>query len=314
VRHLFKGAADPSAPLTIPERVAMTTDVVTGGILNLMRQALVARSLGANVIMATESGRDTYGPRWGLEKLPFIRWSQRCADDVTIIPDIYTYLIPEVEGFVIAYQQNPILLRNDFDHARDRLQLWTDSPFLVEECRKTYPGKAARIVPNIIDNKAFPFVPQSRRRKGELIAFPRKGPEFIQSVYDAYRSEGGSYWQLEEINGLPFHEFAARLRSPQAFLASSDIEGCALPPLEAMAAGIAVLGKDARGGNFYMRDGETALVANEAAEAANALKLLERDELREELTLRAREVAQRWFPENEPSAFWRNLLAERPWA
>jgi glycosyltransferase involved in cell wall biosynthesis len=116
------------------------------------------------------------------------------------------------------------------------------------------------------------------------------------------------------VHGLSFADLAARFQTPQAFLASADVEGCALPPLEAMAAGIVVVGKDAQGANFYMRHGETALVANDAAHAAEALRAIEVDQAREELSRRAYAVARNWFPEGEPTAFWKRFLAESPWA
>ncbi len=295
-------------------RMGMNSEVVSGGTLNIMRHARIARALGADAVLATESGRDTYGPVRGIAGLPYIAWSQRRPEDVCIVPDIYTHQIPLIRGFAIAYLQSPRWVRNDFDHTLTGVALWTDSPFMFEVCRKTYPGKTPSMVPNVIDEQAFPFIPQSHRRKGELIAFPRKGREFIHEVYRRYVANGGSYWRLELVDGLPFHKFAARLHTPQAFLASADVEGCALPPLEAMAAGIVVVGKDARGANFYMRHGETALVTNDISRAAEALAMIEQEEVRDNLSRRAYSTAQTWFPGGEPTAFWKRFLSERPWA
>jgi hypothetical protein len=299
----------PARRLLPAPRVGMSTDNVSGGTLNIMRHALVARSVGADAVLATQSGRDTYGERRIVGSVPFIAWSDRRPDDVCILPDIYTRFIPNVEGRVIAYLQSPRWVQNDFDHMDERVELWTDSPYMLEVCRKTYPGKTQSMVPNVIDDQAFPFIPQASRRKGELIAFPRKGSEFIAQVYQRYKSKGGSYWRLELVDGLPFRDFAQRLHTPQAFLASADVEGCALPPLEAMAAGIIVVGKDAQGANFYMLHRETALVANDVEQAADALIAVERDEAREELSRRAYAYAQSYFPENEPTIFWKRFLA-----
>jgi len=304
----------PARRLLPKPRMGMSSDVVSGGTLNIMRHARIARALGANAVLATESGRDTYGPSRALAGLPYIAWLQRRPEDVCIVPDIYTHQIPLINGFAVAYLQSPSWVRNDFDHRLDRVALWTDSPFMFELCRKIYPGKTASMVPNVIDDQAFPFIPQSRRRKGELIAFPRKGRDFIHEVFRRYVANGGSYWRLQLLDGLPFHRFAARLQTPQAFLASAEVEGCALPPLEAMAAGIVVVGKDARGANFYMKHRETALVANDPDPAAEALAAIEADELREELSRGGYTAAKTWFPENEPTAFWKRFLAERPWA
>jgi hypothetical protein len=294
-------------------KLRMCTNVVSGGTLNIVRHAQMAGCLGVNAVLATRTGRNTYGAPRGVDGIPFIAWSQRRPEDVCIVPDIYTAQISSVKGFAVAYLQSPVQVRNDFDYAQDRVALWTDSPFMLELCRKVYPAKTATMVPNVIDNQAFPFIPQSKRRKGELVAFPRKGESFIHEAYREYQANGGSYWKLALVHGLTFPQFAARMRTPQAFLASGDIEGCALPPMESMAAGIAVVGRDAGGANFYMRHRETALVANDPVQAAQALSALEDDQLREHLVRGGYEVAKAWFPEVEPTAFWKRLLAEQPW-
>src|SRR5260370_41991015 len=170
---------------------------------------------------------------------------------------------------------------------------------MFELCRKISPGKTGSMVPSLIEDQAFPFTPQSRRRKGELIAFPRKGRDFIHEVFRRYVANGGSYWRLQLLDGLPFHRFAARLQTPQAFLASAEVEGCALPPLEAMAAGIVVVGKDARGANFYMKHRETALVANDPHPAPEALAAIEADEHPEELPPHVYTAAKTLVPEKE---------------
>ncbi|MGC8715160.1 MAG: hypothetical protein ACP5RH_22480 [Leptodesmis sp.] len=118
---------------------------------------------------------------------------------------------------------------------------------MQEICHATYPGKEAKIVPNIIDRDEFPFIPQSKREPGLVFAFPRKGPEFIAATQEWYRKLGGTYWRFELIDGLSIHELARQFRRPQVFLASAEVEGCALPPQESMASGIVVVGKTARG-------------------------------------------------------------------
>ena len=282
--------------------------------MNIMRHCALARSLGADAFMATESGRDTYGSIPGIPQLPFVAWSSRRTDDVCIVPDIYTSLIDEIPGWVVAYEQNPLWIRNDFDHRRDRVVVWTDSPRMLDLCRRHFPGKDIPIVPNIVDHETFRFVPQSERRRGELIAFPRKGPEFIRDAFAAYRAAGGAYWSLELVDGLTLGELGVRFRTPQAFLASADFEGCALPPQEAMASGIAVVGKDANGANFCMRHDETALVADTPEGVARALVELEDDLLRDRLSRAGSRYIQRYSPGQAPTEFWREAIASPRWS
>lgn len=291
----------------------MRVHTVFGGTLNLMRHCALAREAGFDACLATVSGRDTYGERRGpvgWQMPPTVAWRSRRVADVCVIPDFLSRLVSTVRGPVIAYQQVPLHTRADFDHTRSDLQIWTDSPLMEEHCRALYPGKPIRIVPNIVDSRAFPFRPQSERQSGELVAFPRKGPEFIDATFAAYQRKGGSFWQLHKVDGLDFRSFVDRMQTPQAFLASAVFEGCALPPQECMSAGIAVIGRDARGANFCMQHERTALVANDPESAAEALLRAEDHELRDAMTRRAAEQISEFFPEGRPKQFWQEVLAE----
>lgn len=285
----------------------MKVDQVFGGTLNIMRHCQVARSCGADAFLATMNGEDSYGEK-GIPGLPFMRWQDRRHDDVCIVPDLSTQLISEIHGPAIAYLQSPIFVKNNFDFRDERVSLWTDSPFMLEICQAIYPGKEIHIVPNIIDNNEFPFIPQSEREPGLLFAFPRKGPDYIDQTEKLYREMGGQYWKIERISGLSIHELAKAFRRPQAFLASADVEGCALPPQESMASGIVVVGKNAKGANFCMDHRETAMVANTPEEAARCLFEIENSELRDSLTQNAYRAIKRYFPTEEPADFWRETI------
>jgi glycosyltransferase involved in cell wall biosynthesis len=285
-----------------------TITTIFGGALNIMRHGAIAKGLGVDVRLATPNGKDTYGSIYGIPRLQFTSWKDSRASDLCLVPDIFTYLIPKLNGTVIAYQQSPRFIRNDFDHRASNVRVWTDSPEMLRLCNAAFPGIDIPIVPNIIDDSAFAFVSQAKRTRGELIAFPRKGPDFIENTMTAYERLGGQYWKLQLVDGLSFGALVERFRTPQAFLASAELEGCALPPQEAMASGIAVVGRNANGANFCMVDGETSLVANTPEEAARALIRLEDDVLREQLTTTAYHRISRWFPRNEPSEFWTEVL------
>jgi hypothetical protein len=292
-----------------PRAEAFRAESVFGGILNLLRHCALARKLGADAVLATESGANPYDEHNGVGGLPAIAWEERRSGDVCVLPDVLTWLAPTVDGPVVAYMQHPQQIHADFDHRRADVFLWTDSAPMLVRCRALFPDKPVSLVPNIVDPAAFPFVPQAEREPGELVAFPRKGASFIDETLERYRARGGRHWRLERLAGLPFAEFARRMRRPQAFLASADEEGCALPPQECMAAGVTVVGKDAGGANFCMRDGETALVAATPDAAAEALLRAEDPALRERLAVAARDYIGRFFPDAEPARFWRAFLA-----
>lgn len=285
-----------------------------GGTLNIIRHCAVARRAGVDAVLATVSGRDTYGPRLGTgwsDDVPTTRWRDRRPDDFVVLPDFASFLADEVAGPCAVYQQNPIQIRANFDSRRADRHLWTDSPLMERLCRAAFPTKEIVLVPNVVDDAAFPFVPQSQRVAGELLAFPRKGPEFIEQTMAAYRAAGGSYWRVRTLNGLPFRELAQRFATPQAFLASADVEGCALPPQESMAAGVVVVGRTAQGANFCMVDGETALVGETPEAAAAALRAAEDAALRDRIARQAHERIARFFPRNEPLAYWQRFATGR---
>ncbi len=282
---------------------------VFGGTLNIMRHCQVARNQGADAVMATISGRDTYG-EWGLPGLPYIRWADRRPDDICIIPDFVSHLADDVIGKVIVYLQVPIHTRADFNYQDQRVSLWTDSPYMLEICRATYPGKEIQIVPNIIDCNKFSFIPQSQREPGLIFAFPRKGPEFIAETKEWYQKLGGTYWRIELIDGLSIHELAKEFRRPQVFLASAEVEGCALPPQESMASGIVVVGKTARGANFCMEHGKTAMIAESPEQAAKCLLELEDETLRDTISRNAYDYISRYFFDGEPAQFWQETISQ----
>jgi glycosyltransferase involved in cell wall biosynthesis len=279
-----------------------------GGIMNLVRHGRVARAQGAEAVLATESGRDGHGRSWFRHDLPCIPWDERRPGDACVVPDLYSDRAAAVAGPCIVYLQTPLRLERNFDHLRPGVRLWTDSPFMLERCRAVFPGTEIAMVPNVVDEEAFPFIPQGRRRDGMIIFFPRKGEDFGRAVFDAYRRGGGRYWKPRTVDRMRFDRMSRLFRKPQAFFASAEVEGCALPPQESMAAGIVVVGRDARGANFCMEHGETAMVANGVEEAVGCLRALEDPALRQRLAERAYEQISRFFPRNEPAAFWRGVL------
>lgn len=284
------------------------TAVAWGGTLNNMRHAAIAKSLGVDARLVSPSGRDTYGD-FNVVDLPFVRWADRRDDDVVLVPDFCSELADDVRGPTIVYLQVPIQLRRDFDYMAPRVTLWTDSPHMLGLCNKVFPGKAIPIVPNVVDDRSFPFIAQSEREPGLILAFPRKGPDYIKATQAHYAALGGKYWRFELIDGIPLKELAGRMRRPQAFLASADIEGCALPPQESMACGMIVVGKSASGANFAMEHRKTAMVAETPEAAAASLRELEDEVLRDSISKNAHAFISRYFPTGEPRTLWRETLS-----
>lgn len=282
-------------------------DQVKGGALNIMRHCSLVRSMGVDAALVTPSGKNTYG-HFNIVDVPYLPWSAIRQDDLCVIPEIASELADRLTGPVIVYLQAPHVVFNNFDYMSPRVSLWTDSPFMVEVCTALLPGKEIPIVPNIVASKTFPYRPQSDREP-VVLAFPRKGPEFIRATQDEYARLGGHHFRFELIHGISLFELAKLMQRPQVFLASADVEGCALPPQESMACGMVVVGKTARGANFAMEHRKTAMVAETPQAAAQSLLELEDAALRETVSRNGYEFISRYFPENEPAAHWRKTLA-----
>lgn len=279
-----------------------------GGIMNIVRFGELLAKLEEDVVLATFTGKDAHGKKWFKHDLPVINWQDRKDDDICVIADMYSGEADQVKGPCILYMQTPLQLHKNFDYMRKDLQIWTDSPYMLEKCKEHYPGKDIPIVPNIVDNNAFPFKPQSERIKGRIIVFPRKGDDFIKEVFKKYKKAGGKYWKPERLHKLPFDQLAKKFNEAQAFFASADVEGCALPPQESMAAGVIVIGKNATGANFSMQDNKTALVCNTVAETVDNLFKAEDEVLRTRIASEAYEFISRYFPEAEPTTFLTKII------
>lgn len=307
-RRVFNDRTDPLFRRLFGTDVyrMMTELEVPGGVLNIMRHCGIALHAGAEATLATRTGRNTYGSH-APRDLPYIPWSARKPDDVVILPDYFSRVFREVQGRAVVYEQMPAFVRNDFDYMNPRVSIWTDSPFMVDICERKLPGKAAEIVPNVIDGQKFPFVPQSERQP-IVFAFPRKNPEFIDETERLYKADGGTHFRFERISGLSIHELAQAFRRPQVFLASAEMEGCALPPQESMASGLVVVGRTAKGANYAMEHEKTALVAETPAEAARCLKQAESFALRDAISRAAHTYISRFFADQEPLRFWQNNL------
>jgi hypothetical protein len=284
------------------------TGAAHGGTLNIMRHALVARDAGFDAWIATPSGRDTYGVL-AIPGSRYMRYADRKPEDLIMIPDNVSFLTDEIQGPAIVYEQAPHFVRTDFDFRRPNVEIWTDSPFMLDVCQRTFPGKQVDIVPNVVDDRMFPFVPQERRKRGLLFAFPRKGPEFIDAAERIYQERGGKYFRFERVDGLGIHELAIRFREPQVFLASAESEGCALPPQEAMASGIVVVGRSAKGANFSMKHRETAMVAETPEAAVDALFELEDISLCKSIADNGYAFIRHCFWNAEPADLWRKVHA-----
>jgi glycosyltransferase involved in cell wall biosynthesis len=156
---------------------------------------------------------------------------------------------------------------------------------------------SCRVVTNGIDLAAFSPAPQQRIPL-RVLCFNRRN---IQDARDAIQllppsvRQSATFVELE--NRYTQQQVIDFYRSADIFMAIGYPEGFALPPLEAMACGCAVVGFTGGGASEFMLDGETALIAadGDAQELARCLERVLTDaELREKLRSAGTARAQRY--------------------
>ena len=142
------------------------------------------------------------------------------------------------------------------------------------------------VVTNGIDLDIF-HAPQQKKTGCEIVALNRRNiadaREALERLSDSLKMKV-EFTILE--NKYTQAEIAEYFRKADIFLSVGYPEGFALPPLEAMASGCAVVGFTGGGGGEHMIDGETALVASNGntEELASCLEsILENPSLKEKI-------------------------------
>jgi GT2 family glycosyltransferase len=167
--------------------------------------------------------------------------------------------------------------------------------------RLTEMGLDAALVPPGLDGDTFRPLRDVKRRDDMLLAIGRTNPlKNLPLTVDAWRALGSGRPELCLFGVEPElgAEYGARyverptdegvnelLNEATVFLQTSTHEGFALPPLEAMATGGAVVCTDAHGNRDFCVDGVNCLMPEPTVEAVSAAiaRLLADPELRERL-------------------------------
>jgi GT2 family glycosyltransferase/glycosyltransferase involved in cell wall biosynthesis len=145
-------------------------------------------------------------------------------------------------------------------------------------------GREASLIPPGIDLESFRPLPEVKRRDDVVLAIGRSNPiKNLPLTIDAWRAldprpelwmfgvepevgPAGARYVVQpsdaQVNGL-FNEATV-------FVQTSTHEGFCLPPLEAMAAGAAVVCTDAHGNRDFCRDGDNCLMVEPRAASVSA--------------------------------------------
>lgn len=226
---------------------------------------------------------------WWMTALPVFRASVTHGIPVYFVQDIETSYYPDHE------QARHAVL----DSYRPEFRYMTISTWNRERLREL--GLDAELIPPGIDLDTFRPRPEVARREDMVLALGRSNPlKNLPLTLDAWRALAeprpelclfGIEPELATDPGMryvrsPSDEQVGELFSQATvFVQTSNHEGFALPPLEAMATGAAVLCTDAHGNRDFCRDGNNCLMPepNPRAVTAALTRLLDDPELRARL-------------------------------
>jgi GT2 family glycosyltransferase len=234
---------------------------------------------------------------WWATGLPVWRASARHGIAAYFVQDIETSYYPDRPDFAARV----------VDSYRHEFRYLTISEWNRE--RLAEYGVPARLVPPGVNLDEFRERDDVRRHGDKLLVIGRDNPlknlALTMAAYDLLGDDRpelqmfGVEPQVGRRYGVPYEEApdddgVVRLfNEATVFVQTSVHEGFCLPPLEAMAAGCAVVCTDAHGNRDFCRDGENCLMPEATPEAVAAAirRLLDDDELRARLVTEGKRTA-----------------------
>jgi GT2 family glycosyltransferase len=215
----------------------------------------------------------------------------------SVLHGIPVYFVQDIET---SYYPDDELTRHAvIDSYRPEFRYMTISSWNRERLREL--GLEAELIPPGIDLEMFRPLPDTSRREDMVLALGRSNPlKNLPLTIDAWRALSGSRPELcmfgiepelAEGEGMRYVESPSDERvnelfnEASVFVQTSTHEGFALPPLEAMATGGAVVCTDAHGNRDFCIDGENCLMPEPTPAAVGAAiqRLLEDPALRAKL-------------------------------
>jgi len=183
-------------------------------------------------------------------------------DDIVVIPEIYDYhmfnLFPK--GKKVIFNQNAYNTFRPYGTINDNSILNYNNPDLlgvmvVSEDNKKYlelafpNNKIYRIHISIDTDKFFP----KENKKKQICYMPRKNKQDVDQVISILKLRGYlKDYNFVAIENMTEEELIKTYQESEIFLSFGYPEGCAAPPLEAMACGCIVIGYTGMGCREYM--------------------------------------------------------------
>lgn len=287
--HLYRSIRDKEFRKYLRETVFVKHKPV-GGVKVMYQHCLMLRELGY----------DAYPLAMGSYKGNFFDYDvdvknisdigyELSKDDVVVVPEFSPYLglkFPSAIKIIFNQSQSWHYHYNrltEIDKGKNFIEMGYDYVINCSQnlCNmlKIKMNVDSYPITNGIDTTRFFAVPE-KRVTGRVLALSRKRPEELQRIIRLVKHLD---FDFHVVDGLSESELIEEYQQADIFLATGYPEGLPLPQLEAMNCGCLVIGFSGGGGDEYMIDGETALVAEDGDCEAVAKQL---EILKSNLTLK----------------------------
>ena len=190
------------------------------------------------------------------------------------------------------------------------------SAFLLEKVRKMgYLGKAV-VVPNGVDIQKFQN-PNLKSRNSKIIITVgrlvyKNGVDILEKALAIVKNKFPDV-QLRIVSDAPHEEIPRHLWGADIFVRPSRSEGLGTAFLEAMAAGLPIIGTRVGGIPDFLKDGETGLFAkvDDSKDLAEKIELLFSDEaLRQRLIKNGRRLIEEKYQWSQIALKMKNIFTE----
>ncbi len=228
-------------------------------------------------------------------------------NDILIFPEYLPYLGQQFTAGkkIIFVQGAPYinLLPEDSDKSYKALaydDIWYCSQFLGTRLKEDDFSEHGYIS-NFIDLSVFK--PDDEQRiKGRLLVMPRKRPQDLKTILNTIKSGNVDIFYADNLSEA---ELVLEYQKSDVFLTTGYPEGFGLPPLEAMACGCVVVGFTGGGGQEFMLNEKTALVAPDGdtdTAAEQVIKALSEEDLSKSLREQGVKIANTYSSEKTAGA------------
>lgn len=291
-RGLYRAIRDQQLKRFFKQNIFVSHKPV-GGIKVMYQHCIMLRELGykAHPLVMGDYVGNFFGYDLDAKKIKDVGYSLQ-KDDVIVSPEFLPYLGLKFTGAIkVLFNQSQSWRYIDKrlnveDAGKNYIELGYDYVINCSEhlCSmlKLQMNMDSYAITNGIDQTKFYPTPE-KRIKNRILVLSRKHPGDLKKIMQGSKGLG---FKFRVVDGLSEQQLIKEYQQADIFLATGYPEGLPLPQLEAMNCGCVIVGFSGGGGDEYMIDNVTALVAEDGncSEAVEKLTILSKsDDLKESI-------------------------------